>query len=100
MVIFLNTRSDRQLRTKQLLDLIFSRIKPAHLFVRGDNLEEQIKLAANRYGEIPCNLFEEAATQDEIIEDMKSLKNSYVIGIGNIDGRGESFMRKIRNANV
>jgi len=100
MIIFLNTRSDRQLRTKQLLDLIFSRIKPAHLFVRGDNLEEQIKLAANRYGEIPCNLFEEATTQDEIIEEMKSLKNSYVIGIGNIVGWGESFMRKIRNTNV
>jgi len=100
MAIFLNTRSDRQLRTKQLLDLIFSKIRPAYLFVRGDNIEEQIQLATNRYGEIPYNLFEEATTQEMVMREMVLLKKCYVIGVGNIVGWGESFMKKIRNSNV
>ena len=100
MCIFLNTRSDRQLRTRQLLDLIFSNIKPDYLFIRGDNLDEQMKLAFNNYGDIPYTLFPEDVSQDKVINDMTSLDGYYVIGIGNIVGWGELFMNKVRASNV
>ena len=39
--IFLNTRNDRRYRTHQLLDLVFNRIKPAMLIVRGEKMPSQ-----------------------------------------------------------
>ena len=100
MAIFLNTRSDRQLRTKQLLDLIFSTIKPSYLFVRGNDLDDQIKLMGKMYQNIPFTLFSENVNQDEVIGKMSKLNNHYVIGIGNIVGWGEMFMKKIRENSV
>ena len=96
MGIFLNTRSDRQLRTRQLLDLIFSKIKPAHLIIRGNNLDDKIDLGFKKHGSIPLSIFNEDATQKEIINDIGNLDGYFIIGIGNIVGWGELFMKEIR----
>ena len=98
--IFLNTRSDRQLRTTQLLDLIFSSIKPNHLIVRGDNLNDRINLESKKHNSIPLSLFNEEATHEQILEEISVLNGYLIIGIGNIVGWGELFMKKIRKYNV
>ena len=98
--IFLNTRSDRQLRTTQLLDLIFSKIRPNHLIVRGDNLDDRISLESEKHSPIPLSLFNEEATHEQILDEISNLNGYLIIGIGNIVGWGELFMKKLREHNV
>ena len=100
MAIFLNTRSDRQLRTKQLLDLIFLKIKPSYLFIRGNNLDDDIKSMSKMHQNIPFTIFKEDVSQGEVIRSITKLDNYYVIGIGNIVGWGELFMKKVRGNSV
>ena len=41
--IFLNTRDDRRYRTVQLINLIYEKIKPDLIIIRGDNVKGLIK---------------------------------------------------------
>ena len=40
--VFFNSRSDRPLRSKQMIEITFNQIKPNHLIVRGNNIEKAI----------------------------------------------------------
>ena len=96
IAIFLNTRTDRQIRTQQLLDIIFSKMAPDYLIVRGDNLEKNILSRCERMGEIKFSLFNNEESTEKIISKFSDLENYLIVGIGNIVGWGENFARELK----
>ena len=97
IAIFLNTRPDRQLRTQQLLDLIFQSINLDHLIVRGDNLEDDIISRCKSNEDIKFSLFNNKEDSSSIINVISELDGYLVVGIGNIVGWGEDFIKQLRN---
>jgi len=96
VAIFLNTRTDRQVRTQQLLDMIFSKMNPNYLIVRGNNLEKDILSRCESIGEIDFSLFSNKESKQKIIDKFSDLDNHLIVGIGNIVGWGEDFVRKLK----
>jgi poly-gamma-glutamate synthase PgsB/CapB len=96
IALFLNTRSDRQLRTQQLLDMIFSRMNIDYLIVRGDNLENDIASRCEDIKKIKFSLFQYQDAPSQVINEISKLDNFLIVGIGNIVGWGESFMRELK----
>ena len=93
--IFLNTREDRRYRTKQLLDLCFQKLNPANLIIRGDNIDSL--LSGSRNSEIELQVFPLSSTTQDIISSFKNLDNYFVMGIGNIVGWGDQFMKDLKS---
>ena len=97
IAIFLNTRSDRQLRTQQLLDLIFKNMIPDYLIVRGNNLKKDIDFRCKNNTNIKFSLFNNQEQTISIINKISELDNYLVVGIGNMVGWGENFIKELRN---
>jgi len=98
--IFLNTRSDRQYRTVQLLSLIFDKIVPDKLIIRGDKLDSMIGKYDFESKSIEVIRFSEDSKPKTIIDVMGSLENSIIFGIGNIVGWGDQFVKQIKDFRV
>jgi len=96
IAIFLNTRTDRQVRTQQLLDMIFSRMNPDHLIVRGNNLDKDITSRCRRIGKIEFSIFSNEEKINKIIDKFSDLEGYLIVGIGNIVGWGENFVRELK----
>ena len=96
IAIFLNTRSDRQLRTQQLLDMIFLKMEVDYLIVRGNNLDNGIQLRCKNIKVIEYSVFEDKDSASKIIDRISRLDDYLVVGIGNIVGWGEDFMRELK----
>ena len=97
IALFLNTRTDRQLRTQQLLDMIFSKIDIDYLIVRGDNLETEINSRCKNIKKIKFSIFQDKDKPQQVINEIFTLDDFLVVGIGNIVGWGENFMRELRS---
>ena len=99
--IFLNTRLDRQYRTIQLIDLIFRKLKPEILILRGENFPSELKKLSNKNKNIMIHKFPYSIKQEELIKFMgKNLDGFVVLGIGNIVGWGEILMKKLKEIKV
>lgn len=96
IVIFLNTRPDRHLRTQQLLDMIFYDAQPDYLIVRGNNVNKEIIARCKEIKEVPFSIFYENDDYNIINEKISEFDNYAVIGIGNIVGWGELFVQQLR----
>ena len=98
--IFLNTRDDRQYRTHQLLNLIYNKIKPDVLIVRGENLP---KSYSNYQQENPTIKTQQLPFQVSIIEladEFSKLDNYFIVGIGNMVGWGDKFIQDLKKYRV
>ena len=98
--IFLNTRDDRRYRTNQLLSLIYTQIKPDALIVRGEKLgykfhEYQQENPNRKTIQLSYNV-----EIKEIVLEFSKLENYYIVGIGNMVGWGEKFVKDLRNNKV
>tara|TARA_B110000014_G_C20107726_1_gene582845 strand:+ start:765 stop:1928 length:1164 start_codon:yes stop_codon:yes gene_type:complete len=99
--IFLNTRLDRQYRTVQLIDLIFRKLKPEVLVLRGENFPSELKKMSDKNKNIVIHKFPYSINQEELIKFMgKNLDGFVVLGIGNIVGWGEMLMKKLKELKV
>ena len=96
IAIFLNTRTDRQLRTQQLLDLIFKNMTPDHLIIRGENLKNDIIYRCENNKKIEFSIFNNNDSSLSVINKISELDGYLVVGIGNIVGWGEQFIRELR----
>ena len=94
--VFLNTRPDRQVRTQQLLDLVFSSMKADYVIIRGDNLESDVKSRYDNMNKIDYSIFSYDDSSSKIIDKISTLDEYLIVGIGNIVGWGEEFMRKLK----
>ena len=98
--IFLNTRSDRQYRTIQLLSLIYDQIIPDKLIIRGDRLDSLIKKYDFESKNIEVVRFSDSSKPQSVIDFIGGLENYLVIGVGNIVGWGDDFVQEIKRYRI
>tara|TARA_Y100000996_G_scaffold22228_2_gene16163 strand:- start:2260 stop:3426 length:1167 start_codon:yes stop_codon:yes gene_type:complete len=98
--IFLNTRSDRQYRTHQLLSLVYEKIIPEKLFIRGNKLDAIINQYNFNLKGIEIVKFDEQARPLDIIKKMGSLDDYLIFGIGNIVGWGDEFVKNMKDFKI
>ena len=99
--IFLNTRLDRQYRTVQLINLIFDRLKPEVLILRGENFPSELKKMSDKNKNISIYEFPYSIKQKDLIKFMdNTLSNFVILGIGNIVGWGEILMKEMKEFKV
>ena len=91
--IFLNTRDDRRYRTIQLIELIYTKIKPDLLIIRGDNVSSLLKGYDNQIKLITFNM---SSTENEVVDYIVNLNKYLVVGIGNMVGWGDKFLYNLK----
>ncbi len=96
--VFLNTRNDRRYRTIQLIELVLKHIKPDHFIVRGDDVTSLMKTYETK--KMKIKVFNMQSSQNEVIEYMNNLNNYIVVGVGNIVGWGDKFIKKIKKFKI
>ena len=100
LCIFLNTREDRRFRTHQMLDLVFNRIKPAMMIVRGEKLPSQFHNYQKENPEIKTLQLPYELDIVEIAHTFSTLDGYYIVGIGNMVGWGEQFIQDLKKYRV
>ena len=100
LCIFLNTRSDRQYRTHQLLSLVFEKIIPEKLIIRGNKLDSVINKYDFESKNIEVIRFNEQSNPKIIIEIIGGFDKYLIFGIGNIVGWGDLFVQKIKEFRI
>ena len=98
--IFLNTRNDRRYRTNQLLNLIFTQIKPNVLIVRGENLSLGFHNYQQEHPEIKTIQLSNQVGVTELVNEFSKLDNYYIVGIGNMVGWGEEFITDLKQYRI
>ena len=96
LCIFLNTRDDRRYRTHQMLDLVFNKIKPAMMIVRGEKLPAQFHNYQKENPGIKTLQLSNRSGIMEISQTFATLEGYYIIGIGNMVGWGEQFIQDLK----
>ncbi len=94
--ILFNSRDDRPVRTRQMIELTFENIKPDYFFIRGD----KVKKIIDTFGKISSKTSVEIIGLEQPLEDViSSLKNlpnnSLVYAIGNQVGAGQEILENI-----
>ena len=92
--VFLNTRDDRRYRTVQLMNLIYEKIQPDLFIIRGNNVNSLI--SDYRNSGIETKVFHMDSSVHELVDFMVNLDNYFIVGIGNIVGWGEKFLKKLK----
>ena len=98
--IFLNTREDRRYRTNQLINLIFNKIKPDVLIVRGENLPAQFYNYKKKNRDIKIHQLPNNVSIIELMSEFSKLDEYYILGIGNMVGWGEEFVHHLKEYRV
>ena len=92
--VFFNSRDDRPLRTKQMLELTFEEIKPEYLIVRGDKVETRIKRLNHHSPETIIKIFSIDDTPSLVSKNILSLPDDTLIyAIGNQVGVGQEILQ-------
>jgi len=92
--VFFNSRDDRPLRTKQMLELTFEEIKPEYLIVRGDKVETRIKRLKHHSPETIIKIFSIDDTPSLVSKNILSLPDDTLIyAIGNQVGVGQEILQ-------
>ena len=98
--VFLNTRSDRRYRTKQLINLVFNEIQPDLFIIRGDDLPKELYELIDNHESMEVKIFPERANPSQLFEYFGSIESQFIMGIGNIVGWGESFVSKLKEYRI
>jgi len=98
--ILLNTREDRRYRTSQLLNLVFTKIKPDMLIVRGGKLPSQFHDYQLENPEIKTLQIPNNVCVKELMSEFSNLKDHYIVGIGNMVGWGEKFVQDLKEYRI
>lgn len=98
--IFLNTRSDRRYRTKQLLNLVFNEIQPDLFIVRGNDLPKELHELIDNHENMEMKIFSENTKPHEIFNYFSTIESQFIMGIGNIVGWGENFVSELKEYRI
>ena len=92
--VFFNSRDDRPLRTKQMLELTFEEIKPEYLIVRGDKVESRINRLKTHSPETIVKVFPIDDAPNDVSESILALPNdTFIYAIGNQVGVGQEILQ-------
>ena len=81
--------------------MIFRKLKPEILILRGENFPSELKKLSDKNKNIMIYKFPYSIKQEELIKFMsKNLDSFVVLGIGNIVGWGETLMKKLKEIKI
>ena len=94
--IFFNSRDDRPVRTMQMIELTFEKIKPDYFFVRGDKIKKIIDTFGKTSPKTSVEVIGLEKPLENVISNLKNLpNNSLVYAIGNQVGAGQEILEKV-----
>ena len=94
--IFFNSRDDRPVRTRQMIELTFEKIKPDYFFIRGDKVDKIIDTFGKTSLKTSIDIIGLEQPLEDVISSMKKLPNkSLVYAIGNQVGAGQEILENI-----
>ncbi len=97
--VFLNTRSDKRHRTRQLVSLVSNHIKPQKLIIRGDNFNSGVNQELDSM-DTEVIRYSLKSSPEDLIKELKQLNHTFIFGIGNIVGWGESFVNQLKHYRI
>ena len=94
--VFFNSRDDRPLRTKQMLELTFEEIKPEYFIIRGDKIEAKVRRLLHHSPDTEVSIFSLNESVDNVSESILSLPDDVLVfAIGNQVGTGQEILQKL-----
>ena len=94
--VFFNSRDDRPMRTKQMLELTFEEIRPEYLIVRGDKIEAKINKLKHHSPETIVIIFSIDEKADVVSKAILKLPDdSLIYAIGNQVGVGQEILEDL-----
>ena len=94
--VFFNSRDDRPMRTKQMLELTFEEIRPEYLIVRGDKIEAKINKLKHHSPETIVIIFSIDEKADVVSKAILRLPDdSLIYAIGNQVGVGQEILEDL-----
>jgi len=94
--VFFNSRDDRPLRTRQMIELTLKEIKPDHFIVRGDKVDGTIQRLLHYSPKTNVQTIGLDASLDDVVSLMTDLPHDTLIyAIGNQVGAGQYILEKI-----
>lgn len=95
--VFLTTRDDRRSRTFQLLEMVYTEIKPQHLLIRGTKLESAVHFIENLEPGLTPTLIPTGASDDEVLQAIARIpEDSIIYAIGNQVGAGQRLLDSLK----
>ena len=94
--IFFNARDDRPVRTRQMLELTFTQIRPDHLIVRGDRVSSTIDRLEHHSPKTQVRTIGLTNDLDEVVNAVMGLPHdTMVYAIGNQVGPGQDILHRL-----
>ena len=94
--VFFNSRDDRPLRTKQMLELTFEEIKPEYFIIRGDKIDTKVRRLLHHSPDTEVIIFSLNESIDNVSESILSLPDDVLVfAIGNQVGTGQEIIQKL-----
>ena len=94
--VFFNSRDDRPIRTKQMLELTFEEIKPEYFIIRGDKIEQKVKRLIHHSPDTQVSIFSISDSIDNISNSILDLDDDILVfAIGNQVGVGQEILNKL-----
>jgi poly-gamma-glutamate synthase PgsB/CapB len=94
--VFFNSREDRPLRTRQMIELTLEEIKPDHFIIRGDKVTSAIKGLSHHSPKTDVKVIGLDEPLNEVVDLLEDLPNDTLIyAIGNQVGAGQDILQLI-----
>ena len=94
--VFFNSREDRPLRTRQMIELTLEEIKPDHFIIRGDKVTSAIKGLSHHSPKTDVKVVGLDEPLTEVVDLLEKLPNDTLIyAIGNQVGAGQDILQLI-----
>ena len=96
--VFFNSRDDRPIRTKQMLELTFKEIKPDYFIIRGDKIDSKIQRLAHYSPDTKVQTFRLNEQLQKTTDAILTLPDDVLVyAIGNQVGEGQEILQKLSN---
>ena len=94
--VFFNSREDRPLRTRQMIELTLEEIKPDHFIIRGDKVTSAVKGLSHHSPKTDVKVIGLDEPLNEVVDLLEDLPNDTLIyAIGNQVGAGQDILQVI-----
>ena len=94
--VFFNSREDRPLRTRQMIELTLEEIKPDHFIIRGDKVTSAVKGLSHHSPKTDVKVIGLYEPLNEVVNLLEDLPNDTLIyAIGNQVGAGQDILQLI-----
>lgn len=94
--VFFNSRDDRPVRTRQMIELTLEHIKPDHFFIRGDKVASTIKGLVHHSPKTDIKVIGLDQSLNDVLHALENLPDDTLIyAIGNQVGAGQEILKLI-----